>query len=120
MAQEFELQQQPVAGGKAISEDTFQILRDYFGTAGNTAAAARAARAVASRVPKDTDDAVEGFLWTFWGDVTEAAKQIPHDDPAQDKLVAIVRELRLLPDTGVRVWNVRRALPPSPGTGTKD
>lgn len=109
MAQEFfqlqQQQQQPAGGGKAISEDTFHILQDYFRTAGNTAAAARAARAVASRVPKDEDDAVEGFLWTFWGDVTEVAKQIPHDDPAQDKLVAVVRELKLLPDTGVKVWN---------------
>ena len=114
MAQEFQLQLQPPAGGKAISEDTFQILQDYFRTAGTAAAAAQAARAVASRVPKDEGDAVEGFLWSLWRDVTEVAKQIPHDDPAQDKLVAVVRELRLLPDTGVRVWNVRRALPPSP------
>lgn len=113
MAQEFKLLQQPAAAGKAISEATFQVLQDYFRTAGNTAAATRAAQAVASRVPKDEDDAVEGFLWTFWADVTEVAKQIPHDDPAQDKLVAVVRELRLLPDAGVKVGNVRRAPAPS-------
>lgn len=48
----------------------------------------------------------EKFFWGFWNDVFSVAEQIPHDNPAQDKLAVFVRELTLTPETGDTVWEV--------------
>lgn len=49
----------------------------------------------------------EKFFWGFWSDVFNVAEQIPHDNPAQDKLAVFVRELTLAPETGDKVWEAR-------------
>ncbi|KAI1438561.1 hypothetical protein GGR50DRAFT_691095 [Xylaria sp. CBS 124048] len=49
----------------------------------------------------------EAFFWGFWNNIFDVAQQIPHDNPAQDKLVTFLRELTLVPDTGNTVWEVR-------------
>ncbi|KAF2967114.1 hypothetical protein GQX73_g6444 [Xylaria multiplex] len=49
----------------------------------------------------------EEYFWAFWGDVFSIAEQIPHDNPAQDKLAAFIRELTLVPETGNKVWETR-------------
>ncbi|RYC64907.1 hypothetical protein CHU98_g1307 [Xylaria longipes] len=49
----------------------------------------------------------EEFFWGFWNDIFDIAQQIPHSNPAQDKIVAFVRELTLVPETGDKVWEAR-------------
>ncbi len=38
-----------------------------------------------------------GFLWWFWQLIHDLSRQIPHDSLEQDRLVAIIKELRDLP-----------------------
>ncbi|KAL5356232.1 hypothetical protein BJX96DRAFT_186182 [Aspergillus floccosus] len=47
----------------------------------------------------------EGFLLHFWELLYIFASQIPHDDPAQDKLVDVLKELTRLPSRTIVVWS---------------
>ncbi|KAI1274440.1 hypothetical protein F5Y07DRAFT_213973 [Xylaria sp. FL0933] len=49
----------------------------------------------------------EEFFWGFWDNIFNIAQQIPHSNPAQDKLALFVRELTLVPETGDKVWEAR-------------
>ncbi|KAI1497439.1 hypothetical protein F5X99DRAFT_396908 [Biscogniauxia marginata] len=89
--------------------DIFSILNEYL-QPDNPTSAAKAAAAIAA-LPADPSDTEktwdEGFFWNFWKDIIQVAEQLPHDHPGQDKIVAFLRELTLLPDTGVTVWDHR-------------
>ncbi|CAJ2511852.1 Uu.00g074770.m01.CDS01 [Anthostomella pinea] len=106
MAQQIELRQ--VKGGHD-REDLFNTLNEYLQPQSSTTASS-VASAVAN-LPVDKNDITrtwdEGFFWGFWSDVISVAEQIPHNHPAQDKLVAFLKELSSLPDTGVKVWDAR-------------
>ena len=60
----------------------------------------------------ESKDKAGGFLWWFWDLIHDLARQVPHDSPEQDRLVAIIKELRDLPSKTiplgewgtVRVW----------------
>ncbi len=86
----------------------FDIFSDYLGAETPTTAV-QAANAVSKLVPRPADDSKtleDGFFFAFWKDIFEVAGQIPHDHPAMDKLVKFMRELTLLNDTGLKVWEV--------------
>lgn len=60
----------------------------------------------------ESKDKAGGFLWWFWDLFHDLARQVPHDSLEQDRLVAIIKELRDLPSKTislgewgtVRVW----------------
>ncbi|KAI0593181.1 hypothetical protein F4775DRAFT_579296 [Biscogniauxia sp. FL1348] len=91
-----EVQEQP------DRQDLFGILGAYLQPCSRTSAFSAASAFAA--LPRTTLD--EEFLWGLWKDVIRVAEQLPHDHPAQDKLVLFLRELTLLPDTGVLVWDL--------------
>lgn len=104
----FTLQQNDVAGKEPISGDLFNIFSDFF-TAESSTNPAQAAQAVSKLAPTPKDGSKsldDGFFFSLWKDVIRIAEQIPHDHPAMDKLVKFMRELTLLPDTGLQVWDV--------------
>ncbi|KAI5920378.1 hypothetical protein F4810DRAFT_702957 [Camillea tinctor] len=90
-----EVQQQP------DRKDLFGILNAYLQPSSTTSAASAAAAFAA--LPRTLD---EEFLWGLWKNVIRVAEQLPHDHPAQDRLVLFLQELTLLPDTGVLVWDL--------------
>ncbi|KAI0971010.1 hypothetical protein F4678DRAFT_435371 [Xylaria arbuscula] len=83
-------------------KDIFGILNDYI-QPGSTTTVSQAATSSTQSVK--TPD--EGFFWEFWDSIFDVAQQIPHSDPAQDKLALFVRELTLVPETGDQVWERR-------------
>lgn len=46
----------------------------------------------------------EDFVWGFWDDIDQIARQIPHEHPSQDKLVDVISALKTLPPTTINVW----------------
>lgn len=52
------------------------------------------------------DRILSGYLLHVWTMFMELGKRIPHDDPAQDKLVELLKELVHLPPMEVRTWEV--------------
>ncbi|KAJ3570320.1 hypothetical protein NPX13_g5767 [Xylaria arbuscula] len=82
-------------------KDIFGTLNGYIQPA-STTSASQAASSFAQGVRTYN----EGFFWGFWRSVFDVAEQIPHDNPAQDKLAVFVRELTLVPETGDKVWEV--------------
>lgn len=108
MASIFKLQQTYAKGGERISGEVFNIFNDYLKTEASTTAA-QVAVAVSRLVPAPSDGSKkldDGFFFSFWKDVILVAEQIPHDHPAMDKVVRFMRELTLLPDPGLQVWDV--------------
>ncbi|KAI8634297.1 hypothetical protein F5Y19DRAFT_207833 [Xylariaceae sp. FL1651] len=83
-------------------KDIFGILNDYIQPDSSTPASQAASSYSQSVKPQD-----EGFFWDFWDQIFSVAEQLPHDNPAQDKLVAFLRELTLVPGTGDKVWGAR-------------
>ncbi|KAI1368229.1 hypothetical protein F5Y08DRAFT_11401 [Xylaria arbuscula] len=83
-------------------KDIFGTLNGYIQPA-STTSASQAASSFAQGVRTYN----EGFFWGFWRSVFDVAEQIPHDNPAQDKLAVFVRELTLVPETGDKVWEAR-------------
>lgn len=49
----------------------------------------------------ENEEEAAGFLWWFWQLIHDLSRQIPHDRPEQDRLVAIIKELRELPSKTV-------------------
>ncbi|KAJ2988687.1 hypothetical protein NUW58_g3846 [Xylaria curta] len=83
-------------------KDVFGVLNEYIQP--ETATSASQAATSFTQTVKSPD---EEFFWGFWDNIFDIAGQIPHDNPAQDKLVAFVRELTLVPETGDKVWDAR-------------
>ncbi|KAI1825205.1 hypothetical protein F4861DRAFT_210208 [Xylaria intraflava] len=79
--------------------DLFSILNEYIRPESATTAP-KAAALFAKSVKAEG----ESFFWRFWRSIFDVAEQIPHDNPAQDKLVAFLRDLKLVPETGEKVW----------------
>ncbi|RYP24295.1 hypothetical protein DL767_008627 [Monosporascus sp. MG133] len=103
------LKQTDAQGKARISANVFNIFNDYI-VPESSATAPQAAVAVSKLVPAPTDGSNtldDGFFFSLWNDIINIAVQIPHDHPAMDKLVKVMRELTLLPDTGLRVWDSR-------------
>ncbi|KAI1311106.1 hypothetical protein F5Y03DRAFT_321422 [Xylaria venustula] len=82
--------------------DIFGILNEYIQPE-STTTVSQAATSFTQTVKTPN----EGFFWGFWNSIFNIAQQIPHSDPAQDKLVLFVRELTLVPETGDKVWEAR-------------
>lgn len=57
------------------------------------------------------DKILSGYLLQVWTMFIELGKRIPHDDPGQDRLVELLRELVHLPPMEVRTWDVSILLP---------
>lgn len=57
------------------------------------------------------DRILSGYLLHVWTMFIELGKRIPYDDPAQDKLVGLLKELVHLPPMEVRTWEVIDAVP---------
>ncbi|KAI1337629.1 hypothetical protein F5Y15DRAFT_417772 [Xylariaceae sp. FL0016] len=100
MASQITLKQAKVG---ADSDSIFSILNEYISPTSSTTAP----KAVAAFTGRDDRTYDEAFMWEFWKNIISVAEQLPHDHPAQDKVVAFVRELTLVPDTGVKVWDQR-------------
>ncbi|TGJ78853.1 hypothetical protein E0Z10_g9911 [Xylaria hypoxylon] len=83
-------------------KDIFGILNEYIQPESTTSAGQATFAFVESVKVAD-----EKFFWAFWDDIFNVAEQIPHDNAAQDKLAAFIRELRLGPETGEKVWDAR-------------
>ncbi|KAI1861556.1 hypothetical protein JX265_009523 [Neoarthrinium moseri] len=105
MARDITLQQSRDAN-RQINPRILDTFGDYlkFSSSRSTA---DAAQVIANSVVEKGEDAAEGALWSAWADLISIAEQVPHDHPAQDKLVRVVRELALLPDAGIKVWDSR-------------
>lgn len=54
---------------------------------------------------KEVEDP-ESFLWETWGTFEKIAQQIPSNHMSMEKLVQLVKSLRLLPPTTVAIWTV--------------
>ncbi|KAI2611287.1 uncharacterized protein GGS25DRAFT_189235 [Hypoxylon fragiforme] len=101
------LQQKTPEGKTLISEPVFNIFQAHLQPANNLSAS-QAALSLANLAPKPNDGEKtlsDGFFFELWNSVIGVAEQIPHDHPAQDQLVKVMRELTLLPDTGLTVWD---------------
>ncbi|KAI1767006.1 hypothetical protein GGR53DRAFT_160127 [Hypoxylon sp. FL1150] len=107
MADGIALQQMDQAGKVLIRNDVFGIFSAYLRPGGSVSAAhtAAAISQLAPAAPGETADEIdEGFLFGLWESVIAVAEQIPHDHPAQDKLVKVIRDLTLLPKSGAGAW----------------
>ncbi|KAI0202601.1 hypothetical protein F4808DRAFT_458772 [Astrocystis sublimbata] len=84
-------------------QENFGILINHIQPS-STASASQSVTSFTQSVKKPDED----YLWKFWEGVFDVVQQIPHSDPAQDKLVAFLRELTLTPETGDRIWEEAR------------
>jgi len=82
-------------------DDIFGVLNKYI-QPDSAISASQAASTFSQSVKAQGED----FFWKFWKDVFSVAQQIPHDNPALDKLTLFVRELTLVPETDDKVWEV--------------
>jgi hypothetical protein len=83
--------------------DIFGILNEFIQPESSTSASQAAISFTKTVKPPQDED----FFWNFWKEqMFNVAEQIPHDSPAQDKLVLFLRELMLVPETGDKVWEV--------------
>lgn len=57
------------------------------------------------------DRILSGYLLHVWTMFIELGKRIPYNDPAQEKLVELLKELVHLPPMEVRTWEVSEILP---------
>ncbi|KAI5864382.1 hypothetical protein GGS23DRAFT_596014 [Durotheca rogersii] len=109
MARQLELRANDAKGHTLVGLEVLGIFAPYL-RPDSTASAASAASAISSFTLAQTDSGRsldDGFLFGLWDSVVGVAEQVPHDHPAQDRVVSVLRELTLLPDTGVAVWDAR-------------
>ncbi|OTB04273.1 hypothetical protein M426DRAFT_165790 [Hypoxylon sp. CI-4A] len=109
MTDNFKLQRSDMRGKGSIDENVFAIFNEYL-PLGSTVSPAQVASKFAALVPTPTGDAKtldDGPFFSLWGNVIKIAEQIPYDHPASDKLVKVIRELTLLDNTGITVWETR-------------
>ncbi|KAH8166418.1 hypothetical protein CIB48_g1821 [Xylaria polymorpha] len=83
-------------------EDIFKILHNHL-QPGNTVCISQSAILFTQSVKRLDED----FFWGFWDDIFSIAEQIPHSHHGQDTLVAFMRELTLVPETGEKIWEAR-------------
>lgn len=92
-----------------VAVSAFDIIAPYLRQEGTVSAASIAAQ-VDSLTPgkrQTSDEEVEGtasFLLEFWEMFIGIAKQLPYNDPSQDRLMALTKELEVLttPSSEVR------------------
>ncbi|KAI2467807.1 hypothetical protein F4781DRAFT_400724 [Annulohypoxylon bovei var. microspora] len=109
MADEIELRQKDSRGKELVNQDVFDIFNDYLQLK-SSVSAAQAAIAISQLLPELRGDEVtldDVFFFKLWRSTIAIAEQIPYDHPAQDRLVRVMRELTLLPDTGITIWEFR-------------
>ncbi|KAK7935727.1 hypothetical protein PG985_001222 [Apiospora marii] len=88
-------------------------LNDFLAEHAHTEAPASIAQTIANNLPKSEDDA-ESYLGPVWQCVAKLARGASYNHPAQDKLVQMVSEVMLLPDSqDIRIWgNVSNSILP--------
>ncbi|KAJ6188457.1 Protein of unknown function DUF3632 [Penicillium mononematosum] len=100
-----------------IEQKYFTILHDCLQPTSEISAA-EAAAAINELTPMNREakgenaEHPESWCLEFWGTINEIVKQIPHDHPSQDKMVEIMKELKVLPGVEVhfsetattRIW----------------
>ncbi|KAI1388621.1 uncharacterized protein F4822DRAFT_403373 [Hypoxylon trugodes] len=109
MAVRIELKQIDLKGKKIVDESVFNILNDYL-QLGSSTSTSQAAIAISKLAPEPSGEEKtlsDEFFFGLWKSIIGVAEQIPPDHFAQDKLVGVLRELTLLPDSGVTVWGAR-------------
>jgi hypothetical protein len=108
MAHIIVLREEGARWGLSVTDAMFRIFQDYLKVSSNLSAA-DAAREVDRLVPKKQGELRVGcFLTSIWFDFIAIAEQIPYDHPyGQSRLVDVLRELILLPDTGIRVKELK-------------
>ncbi|KAI0385487.1 hypothetical protein F5Y04DRAFT_245942 [Hypomontagnella monticulosa] len=109
MAYQIELQQKDSKGKVLIEESIFSAFDNYL-QLGSTTPASKVAIAISKLAPEPSGDQKvldDGFLFELWKSIIAVAEQIPYDHPALDKLVNVMKELILLPDTEITVWDSR-------------
>ena len=101
-----------------IDQKIFDTLNGYL-QPDSSVSAAEAAQSIDGLFPANRED--EGkkedpgsFLWALWERVEKTAEQIPHANPAQDKLAALVKCLHALssrvPVVHLSSWNAEYKL----------
>ncbi|KAI1101796.1 hypothetical protein F4804DRAFT_314912 [Jackrogersella minutella] len=109
MTDEIQLQQKDTKGKMLVDQAVFSIF-NIFLQSGSSISAAQAAVAISKLAPEPSGDKKtleDGFFFGLWRSIIGVAEQIPYDHPGQDKLVKVMRELTLLPDSGISVWESR-------------
>lgn len=53
-----------------------------------------------------TKEEPESHMWEIWGLLIAVSKQVPHEHPSMERLVALVYALAELPPTTVKIWTV--------------
>ncbi|KAI2632255.1 hypothetical protein GGR54DRAFT_582832 [Hypoxylon sp. NC1633] len=92
-----------------LNSQVADLFNDHFNLT-SSVSAAQTATAISKLAPQPSGDEKtlgDGFFWDLWRTIIEVAEQLDYDDPAQDKMVKVMRELTLLPDTGLTVWESR-------------
>ncbi|KAI8960015.1 hypothetical protein F5Y11DRAFT_283744 [Daldinia sp. FL1419] len=108
MADKIELRQEDIKGG-ILAKDTVDILGRYL-QSDSPVSAAQVAASISKLLPEPKDESKtlgDGFFFGLWKGIISVAEQIPSEHAAQDRLVKVMRELTLLPDTGITVWDTR-------------
>lgn len=85
----------------------FQLLQEYLQPSITTppAAVADEINNIATALQTEKSD-IEQFLWETWKTFIGLAKQVPHDHPSVDRLVAVVGALTELAPTTIQIWGV--------------
>lgn len=79
-------------------------VNEFLGEQSSAEAPAAIAQIIASNFPNSEDD-VESYLGPLWQCVAKLAQGASYNHPAQDKLVKMVSEVMLLPDSQeIRIW----------------
>ena len=99
---------EPALQLKSIDEDDlcFPILREALqpNSSRSPAEAACLINALSPTHEEPHDGgSIDGFLWATWEAFIETASQIPHDQPALQKLVELIQELTKLPSVVVKL-----------------
>ncbi|OTA80958.1 hypothetical protein M434DRAFT_85860 [Hypoxylon sp. CO27-5] len=92
-----------------MSEAILNIFKDYLQSK-SSVSAEQVAIDISRLAPDPNGDEPpldDRFFFELWENIIGIAEQIPYDHPALDKLVKVMRELTLLPDTGIKVWEGR-------------
>ncbi|KAK8046766.1 hypothetical protein PG996_014830 [Apiospora saccharicola] len=81
-----------------------QKLNEFLDGQSSAEAPESIAQTIASNLPTSEDD-VEPYLGPLWQSVAKLARGASYNHPAQDKLVQMVSEVMLLPDSqDIRIW----------------
>ncbi|KAI1139945.1 hypothetical protein F5Y05DRAFT_336634 [Hypoxylon sp. FL0543] len=103
MADQIKLRMPNASRGGIVTEAIFNLFVDYL-RPGSLVTAEQAAINI-TRLPSQLEKTLDdGFLFELWDGIFGIAEQISQDHIAQDKVVKVVKELMMLPDTGDAVW----------------